>query len=564
MNKLNLITLVAFICLSVPKCPAQQDPGQVVQTANQKINSGAIDEAIILLNNFLEKNPNHTMALGTMGLAYRRKKEYDESLKFYKEALESRPESVSGQFNLGIAYALAENLDKSFEMLMQVKRSNAFNITNIGLSPAAGKLKTDVRYQQLFPTPEEYADAFIEEASILFDWQGEAPNDQFGWIARNIGDVDGDGVFDVTTSAPTNNEGAKSGGKIYVYSGKTGALIWSYAGTDPSGQLGMSIEAAGDVNGDKIPDVVAGAPYANRVMVFSGIDGKILQDWKGNNDSGALGIGVRGVGDVNRDGYGDVLASEPFQIWGAPYKSDKIAQAGSVYLYSGKDGTVLKKWSGEKVGDGFGTSIGGKTTNGLSILMMGAPNAGDKKTGRVYVYEGDSTDPKFIMEADSTGGSMGGMFMSVVGDINADGIQDVYASDFANGALGFSTGRAYINSGKDGSPLYVFTGEAAGDGFGIGVADAGDINQDGYDDLVIGAWQHASAAPSGGKVYVYSGKDGSTIRTLTGKVVGETLGFDATGIGDVNGDGVLDLLLTSAWSAINGVRSGRTLIVSGR
>ena len=154
------------------------------------------------------------------------------------------------------------------------------------------------------------------------------------------------------------------------------------------------------------------------------------------------------------------------------------------------------------------------------------------------------------------------MFVSVVGDVDGDGTPDVYASDWSNTAKGRSTGRVYVHSGATGARLLTLTGEAAGDGFGIGVADAGDVNHDGHADLVIGAWQHAGAAASGGKVYLYSGKDGSLLRAWTGKVMGDTLGFDATGLGDVDGDGTIDLLVTSAWSAIHGYRSGRMFVIS--
>ncbi len=156
------------------------------------------------------------------------------------------------------------------------------------------------------------------------------------------------------------------------------------------------------------------------------------------------------------------------------------------------------------------------------------------------------------------------MFESVVGDVDHDGTADIYSSDWPNSARGRSTGRIYVYSGKTHQPLITLTGENPGDGFGIGVADMGDINRDGHDDLVIGAWQFNGAAPSGGKIYVYSGKDATLIRSLTGRVPGETLGFDATGLGDVNGDGIPDLLVTSAWSGINGTRSGRVLVISGK
>ena len=122
----------------------------------------------------------------------------------------------------------------------------------------------------------------------------------------------------------------------------------------------------------------------------------------------------------------------------------------------------------------------------------------------------------------------------------------------------------YIHSGADGHRLYTLTGEGPGDGFGIGSAEAGDVNRDGYDDLLIGAWQFSGVAPSGGKIYLYSGKDGTILRTITGRIPGETLGFDATGVGDVDGDGIPDLLVTSSWSNINGFRSGRMYLISGK
>lgn len=65
-------------------------------------------------------------------------------------------------------------------------------------------------------------------------------------------------------------------------------------------------------------------------------------------------------------------------------------------------------------------------------------------------------------------------------------------------------------------------------------------------------------------MHLYSGRDGSLLRTITGRVPGETLGFDATGVGGVDGDGSIDLLVTSSWSNINGFRSGRMYVIGGR
>jgi hypothetical protein len=182
----------------------------------------------------------------------------------------------------------------------------------------------------------------------------------------------------------------------------------------------------------------------------------------------------------------------------------------------------------------------------------------------VLVYPGLVKEPSFMIEPDETGEDLGAMFVSIVGDVDADGVPDVYASDWANNARGRTTGRVYVHSGATGERLLMLTGEDSGDGFGIGPADLGDVNGDGHDDLVVGSWQHSGAAPSGGKVTVCSGKNGTVLRRITGKVMGETFGFDATGLGDVDGDGSLDYLVTSAWSSIKGPRSGRVYVVSGR
>jgi hypothetical protein len=267
------------------------------------------------------------------------------------------------------------------------------------------------------------------------------------------------------------------------------------------------------------------------------------------------------VGDQNGDGHADVLV-------GAPGSNAAAQGAGRAYLFSGKDGSTLLVLDGEASGDAFGSIVAGtgrpKGRDAGALLLVGAPGAGPSDRGRVYVFPGPVRTPKFVVEADETGAALGAMFTSVVGDVDRDGVPDVYAADYTNAARGPSTGRVYVHSGRDGRRLHTFTGESAGDGFGIGSADVGDVDEDGFDDLLVGAWQHAGAAASGGKVYLFSGRDGRVLRTITGRVPGETLGFDATGIGDVDGDGTVDLLVTSSWSNVAGYRSGRMFVISGK
>jgi len=459
--------------------------------------------------------------------------------------------TVAGQaeYYVGLSHVVEGSMDAAFASLERAKASGQVNMTNVGTTPVAAELRADPRYRSLFPTPEEYEYPFVEEGfEILQDWVGEAPNDQFGWIARNIGDVDGDGLMDVVTSAPTWQTDR---GRVYVYASGSGELLWTAEG-DAGDLLGQGVDAAGDMNADGIPDVAGGAPGSGKVVVWSGRDGSVIHTF--TEEAGiTFGGDVSDAGDLNGDGFADLLVGSGGAGGGA----------GMARVYSGADGSILWEHKGE-AGHTFGSALGGWQFEGQRFLAIGAPGAGSNGSGTTFVFRGLEHDPAFVIEADASGAQNGAMFVSVLGDVDGDGTPDIYSSDFSDGALGASTGRVYVHSGATGERLFTLSGETAGDGFGIGVADAGDVDGDGLADLVIGAWQHGAAAISGGKVYVYSGKDAELLYTITGNVQGETLGFDATGLGDVNGDGVTDLLLTSAWSGINGSRSGRTLVVAGK
>lgn len=526
-----------------------------LQRANGLLFNQNYDAARTLLDSLTQAQPELPQGWLLLGQAHRGQQEYATARMAFHKAAAFEVTRGQALYMIGTAYALDENPTEAFFWLQRAKATNTFNMTNIGNDPNAASLREDPRYMALFPTAAEYADPFVEETIILQDWPGEAAGDQFGWIARNIGDVDGDGVNDVTTSAPTSNAGGTASGKMYTYSGKTGALLWSHTG-EPNANMGLGIEAAGDVNADGIPDVVVGAPGIAQAYVYSGDDGRVLLKLESSETTSLFGRKATDIGDVNGDGHADVLIGDP--------RSDVTGQdAGSAFLYSGKDGALLLTLRGEEAGDTFGTAVGGFAGDGHLFLVVGAANAGAGNRGRTYVYKDLTEEPAFIIESDENGFNLGGMFVSAVGDVNNDGTPDIYASDWAHGANGSFTGQVYIHSGTDGTRLYTLPGEAAGDGFGIGTADVGDVNNDGYDDLLIGAWQHGSVAPSGGKAYLYSGKDATLLHTITGKVPGETFGFDATGMGDVDGDGIIDFLLTSAWSAIQGTQSGRMFILSG-
>ena len=421
--------------------------------------------------------------------------------------------------------------------------------------PAGLKSDPELAQPQPLLQPDDFEPPFVEPVKIIREWRGEASNDQFGWIARNIGDVDGDGVSDIVTSAPTHGEKESNAGRIYVYSVGYNRLLWMADGR-PGDQLGTGVEAAGDTNGDGIPDVVASGPAGSGVaFIYSGRDGRVLQSFRSELPGEVFGSHISGAGDINHDGCADVIV-------GAPGQEGESKIAGHAYVFSGKDGTLLRTLQGERVGDEFGSTVAGHSEGQHQYLVVGAPRAGPKHHGRVYVYMDGSERPKFTIEADQTGDALGRMFVSVVGDLDGDGVSDIYASDWSNTAKGRSTGRIYVHSGRTGQRLLTLTGETAGEGFGTSPSPAGDVDGDGHSDLIVGAWQYGGAAVSGGRAYLYSGKDGRLLKTYTSRIPGDTLGFDAVGMGDVDGDGTIDFLITAAWSGVNGYHSGRVFLIS--
>src|SRR5262249_10548478 len=137
-------------------------------------------------------------------------------------------------------------------------------------APGLAEYRADPEFAALLPREADFAEPFVEPVHVIHEWRGEAAEDQFGWIARNIGDVDGDGVNDAVVSAPTHGADATHAGRIYVYSGKSGRLLWTADGA-PGDELGTGVEAAGDTDGDGIPDVVASGPSGKGVAhIYSG------------------------------------------------------------------------------------------------------------------------------------------------------------------------------------------------------------------------------------------------------------------------------------------------------
>ena len=402
------------------------------------------------------------------------------------------------------------------------------------------------------------------------DWsdQGEAAGDNIGFSVAGAGDVNGDGYGDVVVGAYANDGAGTNAGEAYVYHGSASGLSaspdWSDQGEAVGDYFGYSVAAAGDVNGDGYADVIVGARYndgaatnAGEAYVYHGSASGLsaTPDWsdQGETANDYFGLTVAGAGDVNGDGYADVIV-------GAAYNDDAGSGAGEAYVYHGSASglSATPDWSdqGEAANDFFGSSVasaGDVNGDGYAAVIVGASSNDDagSSAGAAYVYSfGVSAAVNAWAQRTLTGGGTSNYFgwsVASAGDVNGDGYADVIV-----GADGYSssTGRAYIYhgsaSGIGSSAARTLTGENSNDRFGTSVASAGDVNGDGYDDVIIGAHTYDSSDDEG-RAYIFhgssSGIGASAARTLTGAGTDYFFGISVAGAGDVNGDGYADVVI---------------------
>ncbi|MBL0108083.1 MAG: FG-GAP repeat protein [Ignavibacteria bacterium] len=435
---------------------------------------------------------------------------------------------------------------------------------------------TDERGQKIVQ-PEEGGDAMQERF-----FTGFAAGDLFGTSISSAGDVNGDGYSDLIIGASLNDAAGASAGRAYIYYG--GTIINSVVdvvltGLAAGDQFGLSVSTAGDVNGDGYSDVIVGAngndaggSNAGRAYIFFG--GSSMNNvadiiLTGAAVSDNFGTSVSSAGDVNGDGYSDVIVGANFNDAGG-------TNAGRAYIYFGgssMNNVADINLTGAAASDNFGTSVstaGDVNGDGFSDVIVGASSndAGGTNAGRAYVYFGGSSmndiaDVLLTGEAASDGL---GISVATAGDVNGDGYSDLIVGANLNDAGGSNAGRAYVYFG--GSVMnnvadVTLTGVAVSDQFGISVSTAGDLNGDGYSDVIAGANLNDAGGASAGRAYVYFGgnlMDSTADVLLTGAAANDQYGSSVSTAGDMNGDGYSDLIIGADQNDAGGSSAGRVYL----
>ena len=401
-------------------------------------------------------------------------------------------------------------------------------------------------------------------------------------VGRAPGDLDGDGFADLAVGAPGDDSGTGVG-RVYVYLG--GATPDDAADvvleTARGVRFGATVAAAGDVNADGFADLLVGDPsYAttgrNRGAAFLFLGGNPLPTaaaaWlEGTALGDGLGTAVAGAGDIDADGAADFLVGIPGADAGG-------ADAGQVLLLLGggtPDAAADLTLDGPAPGAAFGRAAAGAgdvDADGFADFLVGAPGTDGVgvDAGAAYLFRGGSTlaSTAALDWSGTAAGEELGAALAGVGDLDGDGFEDlaVGVPGGTGGAAGSGRVEVFLGAAEpDAIADATLAGPAAGDRFGAAVAAAGDVNGDGLADLLVGAPAADGIAVDAGRAYLFVGAapvDATPLLELDAAAGGDAHGAAVAGPGDLDGDGFADFAVGAP--GFDDVRSNVGRVVVGR
>jgi len=350
-------------------------------------------------------------------------------------------------------------------------------------------------------------------------------------------------AFAIATSLTAASLGAQTRGGTWAHRSVRD-------GGAPGDFLGTSVASAGDVDGDGFVDLIAGAIGADpsgrndagAAVVYSPIDGRVLHVFAGQGAGDRMGISVAGAGDFDGDGIPDLMVGA--------HEADPNGRtdAGSVYLYSGADGSLIRRHDGSNSYDSFGravANVGDATGDGVPDLVVGAYRAdsGALLDNGCSVLLNGATGAVVRTIYGQIDGEGLGWAIAGLGDLDGDGFADFAVSaPFAAGTVGAEAGEVLVISGQTGILLWRVEGEAIAENYGYSLAGVGDTNADGVPDVLVGApFADPDGRPNAGVARLLSGVDGALLKEFRGNEAWARFGVAVSAAGDHDRDGRADM-----------------------